>query len=349
MAALVASHSSPTTIGQRSEMIKRRPIEVFSLSFLDCLCCGFGAILLLFILSIGSGPHGVESKIDVPTLKSLQAQLAMLEADVADKAAQLEAAINSEETSAERERILSLIQEMESQLADLQQEYDSRKANLTSAQQAIAETQRLLQSFKHEDLPPIGLPADATHVAFVIDTSGSMRNQITGQLHYGVIDQIRELLDSLPEVRSIQFLDTSGNYMLGNRAGYWLPDTSGLRQQALQQILRYPIASISDPEPGLRKSIRDLKPGLNANDAMSIYVVADDFRGSTQSLLIQLDRLNPRNPNTGKRPVSISAVGFPTLINPFRIGAPQGNERYANIMREIAEAHDGVLILKPSI
>ena len=32
-------------------MIKRHPIEVFSLSFLDCLCCGFGAILLLFILS----------------------------------------------------------------------------------------------------------------------------------------------------------------------------------------------------------------------------------------------------------------------------------------------------------
>ncbi len=330
-------------------MIKRRPIEVFSLSFLDCLCCGFGAILLLFILSIGSGPHGVESQIDVPTLEALQKQLAMLEADVAEKSALLEAAINSEQTSAERARILSLIQELESKLADLQQEYDSRKANLSTSQQAAAEAKRLLQSFKHEDLPPIGLPAEATHVAFVIDSSGSMRNQLTKQLHYGVIEQIRELLDSLPEVRSIQFLDTSGNYMLGNRAGFWLPDTPGLRQQALQQILRYPVLSVSDPEPGVRKAIRDLKPSLNANDSMSIYVVGDDFRGSTQSFLIQLDRLNPRNPTTGKRPVSISAIGFPTLINPFQIGAPQGNTRYANIMREIAEAHDGVLILKPGI
>jgi hypothetical protein len=82
---------------------------------------------------------------------------------------------------------------------------------------------------------------------------------------------------------------------------------------------------------------------------MSLYVIGDDFRGSTQSLLINLDRLNPRDPNTSKRPVSISAVGFPTLVNPFRIGAPQGNTRFANVMREIAEAHDGVLILKPSI
>ncbi|PXA03024.1 hypothetical protein DDZ13_13975 [Coraliomargarita sinensis] len=330
-------------------MIKRRPIEVFSLSFLDCLCCGFGAILLLFILTIGSGPHGVESEIDVPTLQAMREKLAMLEADIAKKSAILEAAINSEDKSEERARILSLIQELESQLADLRQEYESRKANLSTAQQAAAEANRLLQSFKHEDLPPIGLPADATHVAFVIDTSGSMRNQMTKQLHYGVTEQIRELLDSLPEVRSIQFLDTSGNYMLGGRSGFWLPDTPGLRQQALRQILRYPVLSVSDPESGVRRSIQDLKPQVGPDGKMSIYVVGDDFRGSTQSFLLKLDRLNPRNPNTGKRPVSISAIGFPTLINPFQIGAPQGNARFANIMREIAEAHDGVLILKPSI
>jgi hypothetical protein len=279
----------------------------------------------------------------------MQTQLAMLEADVADKTALLEAAIDSEQTSTERERILSLIQELESKLVYLQQEFESLEATLSTTEQAAATANRLLQSFKHEDLPPIGLPAESTHVAFVIDTSGSMRNQMTGQLHYGVVEQIRELLESLPEVRSIQFLDTSGNYMLNSRRGFWLPDTSGLREQALRQILAYPIASVSDPERGLRGAIRDLKPSLKADDYMSIYVVGDDFRGSTQSLLIQLDRMNPRNQSTGKRPVSISAIGFPTLINPFQIGATQGNTRYAHIMREIAEAHDGVLILKPSI
>jgi hypothetical protein len=331
-------------------MIKRRSMEVFGLSFLDCLCCGFGAILLLFILTIGSGPHGASSAVDVPTLQALQQELAMLEADVAEKAARLDAAINSTETSEERARIQSLIQELESQLADLRQEYESRKANLSSAEQAAAEAERLLQSFKHENLPPIGLPAEATHVAFVIDTSGSMRNQITKQLHFGVIDQIQELLDSLPEVTSIQFLDTSGNYMLPNRGGFWLPDTPGLRKQALNQILNYPFASASDPEPGIRRAIRDLKPQLaGADQTMSIYALGDDFRGSTQSFMIQLDRLNPRNPNTGKRPVSISAIGFPTNISVFQIGAASGNARYAHIMREIVEAHDGVLILKPRI
>lgn len=31
--------------------LRRRDIEIFSLSFLDCICCGFGAIILLFVLS----------------------------------------------------------------------------------------------------------------------------------------------------------------------------------------------------------------------------------------------------------------------------------------------------------
>jgi hypothetical protein len=31
--------------------IKRRETEVFSLSFLDVICCGFGAIILLLVLT----------------------------------------------------------------------------------------------------------------------------------------------------------------------------------------------------------------------------------------------------------------------------------------------------------
>ena len=111
-------------------MIRRRPIEVFSLSFLDCLCCGFGAILLLFVLSIGSGPHGVEREVDVPTLRAMQAQLAMLEADVADQTILLEAAINSERTSTERDRTLSFIQEQKSKLVDLQKKFESLESTL---------------------------------------------------------------------------------------------------------------------------------------------------------------------------------------------------------------------------
>ena len=55
-----------------------------------------------------------------------------------------------------------------------------------------------------------------------------------------MVEQIRELLESLPEVRSIQFFDTSGNYMLSRR-GFWLP--AGLRQQALSLAIQWPVSA----------------------------------------------------------------------------------------------------------
>ena len=330
-------------------MIKRRQIEVFSLSFLDCLCCGFGAILLLFILSIGSGNAGAQNPISEEQLQGLRQQLTQIEADILQKAELLERTINRRQTDKERHRLKSSIDKLQSTLAALEQEFEIKQASLSIGEKANAEANRILQSFEFENLPPIGLPADATHVVFVIDTSGSMRNQLTKQLHYGVTAQITELLDSLPVVKKIQFLDSSGNYMMPDRKGFWLNDTPGLRNQALRAVLNYPILSISDPEPGIRKAFRDLKTNLQASDQMSIYVVGDDFRGSTESFLVKLDRLNPKIPATQKRAVSISGIGFPTSRDPFQLGALQGNARFANIMREIAEAHDGVLILKPRL
>ena len=39
---------------------RRRELEIFSLSFLDCICCGFGAIILLFVLSKFGQPIKIE-------------------------------------------------------------------------------------------------------------------------------------------------------------------------------------------------------------------------------------------------------------------------------------------------
>jgi hypothetical protein len=48
---------------------KRRDFEVFSLSFLDCICCGFGAIILLFVLSKFSEPKIIQQvRVDLDSL-----------------------------------------------------------------------------------------------------------------------------------------------------------------------------------------------------------------------------------------------------------------------------------------
>ena len=58
-------------------MARRRTIEVFSLSFLDCICCGFGAVILFYvIISARSGITSAEQMKDITSeVNRLQEQL----------------------------------------------------------------------------------------------------------------------------------------------------------------------------------------------------------------------------------------------------------------------------------
>jgi hypothetical protein len=53
---------------------RRRSVEVFSLSFLDCICCGFGAIILLLVLTQYGDPIQLEERT-----RMLKGQVAQLE------------------------------------------------------------------------------------------------------------------------------------------------------------------------------------------------------------------------------------------------------------------------------
>jgi hypothetical protein len=44
---------------------KRRETEVFSLAFLDCICCGFGAVILVFILTVSQKTTVDKSDVDI--------------------------------------------------------------------------------------------------------------------------------------------------------------------------------------------------------------------------------------------------------------------------------------------
>src|SRR4051812_12329085 len=56
---------------------KRRETEVFSLAFLDCICCGFGAVILVFILTISQ-----KTTVDKSEVEAARAQAAALNRDI---------------------------------------------------------------------------------------------------------------------------------------------------------------------------------------------------------------------------------------------------------------------------
>jgi hypothetical protein len=76
---------------------KRREAEVFSLAFLDCICCGFGAMILVFILTVSQKQTIDQASIDElqDRVRRLAAQINVSQADL-DRLAKVLAAAQLE-------------------------------------------------------------------------------------------------------------------------------------------------------------------------------------------------------------------------------------------------------------
>ena len=104
---------------------KRRPFEVFSMSFLDCMSCGFGAVILFFMIINAQVRETTE---DDPT--DLMAETRMLEVEVLEGRKNLVLAKNTiEELDSERDaaegriaQVIALIEELRAELAEYDQE-----------------------------------------------------------------------------------------------------------------------------------------------------------------------------------------------------------------------------------
>jgi uncharacterized protein (UPF0335 family) len=99
---------------------KRRPFEVFSMSFLDCMSCGFGAVILFFMIINAQVKETTEQD---PS--NLMAETRKLEVEILDGRKNLVLAKNTmeqlddERTTAEGQiaQIIALIEELRAELA----------------------------------------------------------------------------------------------------------------------------------------------------------------------------------------------------------------------------------------
>jgi len=104
---------------------KRRPFEVFSMSFLDCMSCGFGAVILFFMII---NAQVKESTDEDPT--ELMAETKRLEVEILDGRKNLVLAKNTIETLEEEKQtaegkiaqIIALIKELREELAEYDDE-----------------------------------------------------------------------------------------------------------------------------------------------------------------------------------------------------------------------------------
>jgi len=324
----------------------RRSVDIFNLSFLDVVSCGFGAIILLLVIVKISEPHVIEQlAVDLSGLVArLEAELHEIRGETTVLNRELTA--RQEQLSEQREKLARLKGERSSirgQYAATRNEHEAQtiiKGQLASAKQDLTEEMRRLlgSGYQRRKLSATlgGVPVDSEYIIFIIDTSGSMQQNAWGL----VLKKVSEVLDIYPQVKGIQVMNDMGDYMFSSYKGKWIPDTPARRKSIIKRLATWQPFSNSSPVEGIEAAIRR----FHAKDKrISLYVFGDDFaRGSIQTVVDTVASLNRAN-KSGKRRVRIHTVGFPVLFG-MGNGIPVNAMRYAALMRKLAETNGGSFV-----
>jgi hypothetical protein len=334
-------------------MIRRRQTQVFSLAFLDCICCGFGAVILIFVLSVDA-----HEKEKMSTLQDLERAIAEQSASLNKLAASKEdlekqnARVTTLVTDSRlrNDSLHALIDELERGLQHEKHGQEALLVDIDELKKEIAARQKKPDYdlvLKEVKPTPVGLPVGSNYIAFVIDTSGSMRDPNHGGLWPIAIRTIETVLDSYPNIEGLQLIDGDGRFILGlhgKGTSAWLSDNRETRDTIKRVLRRYDQDTISNPVPGIYNAIRNLLDRDNPNMRMGIFVFGDEFNSSdsADAVIRRLEEMNPADEN-GNRKVVINAVGFPTTIR-YQFSMGNTGLRFANLMRTVCYMHGGAFI-----
>lgn len=323
----------------------RREVEEFSLSFLDVICCGFGAIILLLMVTKTVEPIVIEeSSIDLEgqvivkreAIEQIRGETKILNRQIEIEQNQLIAELK---VLARLRRELS---ELLSQYATTKEKSDlqaQQRSELASAKQNLTEemTRLLGSNFTRRDKTIGGITVDSEYIIFVIDTSGSMQTYAWG----AVIRKLDETLRIYPKVKGIQVMNDMGDYMFPQYRDRWIEDSPMRRRAIMTRLQTWQPFSNSSPVEGIEKAVITY---WAPDKKISIYVFGDDFQGdSVEQVVDTVDRIN-RADKDGNRRVRIHAVGFPVI---FHSGNTKSAFQFASLMRELTYRNNGTFVGLP--
>lgn len=322
----------------------RRETEPFSLSFLDVICCGFGAVILLLMITKTVQPQIIEQ-----STINLDGRIAALQAELFELRG--ETAIFNRELNAKQEQLSELTRKLaiaRGTLSKLQGDYASAQTQasseeiiietLASAKQDLSEEMERLLGLQYQSKNNLiaGIPVDSEYIIFVIDTSGSMFSYAWPRM----LQEMEATLSIYPEVKGIQVMNDMGNYLFSRYRGQWIPDTPGRRRIILNNLRTWNPFSNSSPVEGLTQSIRTF---YDPQKKISVYVLGDEFSGdSIASVVATIDRINEETED-GVRKVRIHAIGFPVQFSPDAYTSQTGI-RFATLMRELTFRNGGTFV-----
>ena len=313
---------------------KHRDLDIFSLSFLDIISCGFGAVVILVLISSNSTLPLPASKGEVTLLlhqvlskkkvvKDLQKNLENEINDVASKELQLQ---NVQDISK------SLILQQNS-AAELSEKLQEDLTGLELVQNSLLKLKSESNSLRSEvkRIAEVGgIPVDSDYVVFIVDTSGSMK-----EIWSRVTKELENVIRIHPKIKGFQILNDNGAHILSGYKGRWIPDTPKRRESVISLFKNWNSASNSSPVEGLEVALRSY---ANPNTKLSVYIFGDEYSGSSYDPVINAVVNLNKNRVSGRPLARIHAVGF---ISNFSTG------RFATLMREVTRRNNGTFIALP--
>lgn len=317
----------------------KRSIADSGIAFLDVISCGFGAVILLTVITKSAAVLEVNksSGNDKEDLAKLQSELFSVQETVESlesQASELRKSLNF--SSREISALEKIRQQAEKRLAETESSLGLEELKIEQAKvalQELTETQKRLLENSASALRDLagGIPVDSEYIIFVIDTSGSMQ-----EIWPWVIEMMDSILDIHPTVKGIQVMNDDGRYLFPDTAKKWIPDSPRSRESIRSQMRRFNSYTNSNPDEGIRDAIAAFR---EKDKKISLYVFGDDFRGySVDDLVKNVEFLNSPN-EEGEPRVRIHGIGFPASL--VGMGGP---DRFAALMRELSYRNEGAFV-----
>ena len=316
-------------------MRRRRRGSDNNLSFLDVVSCGFGAIVLLILIT---------KPADGPPTEDFSGLLEWLRGQLAAAAERRDEAQGEEREARERvERERERLAAERAALAAAREEQTEARTEAKIEGRLKAALQSLNEEMRRLELKPPapdvigGIPADSEYIIFIVDTSGSMQRFAWE----AAMQQMTALLDAYPKVRGMQVMNDMGSYMFQGYRGRWIPDTPERRRVVLRRFEGWRSYSNSSPVEGIVAAIRTFR---TKSDKISLYVLGDEFTGESHEAVVRaVDRINHVG---GERQVRIHGVGFFTREEIEKIDPSYANTtaRFATLMRELTRRNGGTFL-----
>ncbi len=313
--------------------LRKREFDIFNLSFLDVISCGFGAVIILVLISKTNDDVSITGKDEIKdllkTVITLENTISEIKQTIKDQFSK------ADELSNEKEQLEIVSIQLENKIRQQEEKQSLLAGDLqglalvqSTLKQASISTPKTANKIRDEEVG--GIPVDSDYVVFIVDTSGSMR-----QIWNRVSSEVINVLNIHPEVKGFQILNDMGKSLVSGYDGKWIPDTPGRRANVIKLFNRWAEMSNSSPVEGIETALRKYaKPNITT----SIYVFGDDYTGSSYDPVI--DKITRQNTlaSSGKRLAKIHGIGFIS---------PGTTDRFGILMRELTKRNGGTFLALP--